>query len=220
MEWFLYWRSARTQNLMNSFKTAPIYSDHSQDQTIPVLYHQLFSGSPCSLLSSTNMISFNNVRGDRLMTDQTVLNNVLHASLWNTITMLVSGRYLLYFLVLQPSNRISLSDRFNEIISLAIRLNWFSLNSSCCLASSSGEMCTAAPTSPGIPLFSRTTLAGLHKCNSDCLYRLLVACPADCICSSSFNKASFEWGKLSSVNVCCCLLFSVQPHPDPPMQSE
>lgn len=46
---------------------------------------------PRSLASSTNMISSSNSRGERVMMDQTVRNKVVHASLWNTITMLVVG---------------------------------------------------------------------------------------------------------------------------------
>jgi len=47
--------------------------------------------SPFSLASSTRMISCTSRHGDRLMMLQIVRSRVDHASLWNTITMLVLG---------------------------------------------------------------------------------------------------------------------------------
>lgn len=176
---------------------------------------------PRSLASSTRMISFNSALGDLFITDQTVLSRVVHASLWKTITILVSGRYLGYFLFLQPSSLMSFRDRFKEIISLAIRLNWFSLNSSCCLASFSGAICTAAPISPGLPLFSLTTFAGRHRCNLLCGYCLLV--PAySCFSAFASRIGTFgcNWDGSSDWSADCCCLLSGQFHPDPPMQSE
>jgi len=46
------------------------------------------------------MISFRRARGDLLITLHTVLNKVLQASLWNTITMEVVGNNLGYTLLL------------------------------------------------------------------------------------------------------------------------
>jgi len=181
---------------------------------------------PRSLASSTRMISFSSDLGDLFITDQTVLSKVVHASLWKTITMLVSGRYLGYFLFLQPSSLMSFNDRFREIMSLAIRLNWFNLNSSCCLASFSGAMCTAAPISPGLPLLSLMTFAGRHRCNFNCGYCFLLLNSCFNGCASLMSDLGWSWGDSSDCSTCCCCccccccLLSVQPHPDPPMQSE
>lgn len=56
---------------------------------------------PRSLASSTRIISTSKCLGERLMTLWTVRSSVLHASLWNTMTMLVLGRSSEYTLVLQ-----------------------------------------------------------------------------------------------------------------------
>lgn len=56
---------------------------------------------PRSLASSTIMTSTSKCLGERLMTLWTVRSRVLHASLWNTMTMLVFGRSSVYTLVLQ-----------------------------------------------------------------------------------------------------------------------
>ncbi len=58
--------------------------------------HEVLAGTtarnaPLSLASSTRMISLSSGRGERLMTLWMVLSSVDHASLWNTITTLVSG---------------------------------------------------------------------------------------------------------------------------------
>ena len=174
-------------------------------------YYIPLQNLPRSLASSTRITSLSKFLGDRLITDQTVLRSVLHASLWNTITILVSGRYFGYFLFLQPSSLTSFNERFNDIMSLAMRLNWFSLNSSCCLASFSGGIRTADPNSPGLPLFSLIDFAGRHNCSSDCAYRRRPFAGDTSACNSS----TCAW--FSSVSDC---LFSVQPHPVPPMQSE
>lgn len=55
---------------------------------------------PRSLLSSTRMISSRSALGDLLITLHTVLNSVVHASLWNTITTLVVGNLSGYALSL------------------------------------------------------------------------------------------------------------------------
>lgn len=62
-----------------------------------------------------------------------------------------------------PSNRTSANDRFSDIISLAIKLNWFSLNFSFISDSRSGGICTGLPISPGIPAFGITIGAGRHR---------------------------------------------------------
>ena len=49
--------------------------------------------SPLSLASSTKIISFKRARGERFITLQTVRNNVVQASLWNTITIEVVGSF-------------------------------------------------------------------------------------------------------------------------------
>lgn len=48
-----------------------------------------------------------------------------------------------------PSSLTSGNDLFNEIMSLAIRLNWFILNISFILSCLSGDITTAFPCSPG-----------------------------------------------------------------------
>ena len=48
---------------------------------------------PCSLASSTRMISLSSSGGDLLITLNTVRNSVDQASLWNTMTTVVSGSF-------------------------------------------------------------------------------------------------------------------------------
>lgn len=60
---------------------------------------------PRSLASSTSTISTSRCLGERLMTLWTVRSRVLHASLWNTMTMLVLGRSSGYTLFLHLMER-------------------------------------------------------------------------------------------------------------------
>lgn len=58
--------------------------------------------------------------------------------------------------------RTSDSERFSQIMSLARRLNWFSLNFSFISSCWCDFIFTGLPISPGLPAFSRTTGAGRH----------------------------------------------------------
>jgi hypothetical protein len=71
---------------------------------INLIYHFWFYNLPRSLASSTRIISFNNDLGERFITLHTVRNSVDHASLWNTITMLVVGNRNGCFLFLHLEN--------------------------------------------------------------------------------------------------------------------
>jgi hypothetical protein len=76
----------------------------------------------------------------------------------------------LHCVATHPSSLTSARDRFKEIMSLARRLNWLSLNFSFMRASLSGGMCTALPISPGTPCAGMTVGAGRHLRSSLCLY--------------------------------------------------
>lgn len=79
-------------------------------------------------------------------------------------------KYLEESLKPYPSNRTSAKDLFNDITSLAIKLNWLILNFSFMIASFSGGMWTALPISPGRPATGKTVGAGRHLFSSDGLY--------------------------------------------------
>lgn len=85
-----------TEDINKKFKD--IQYVHQKDAKIKLIFFKKdidhdFSKHylPLSLASSTSRISFNNSLGDRLIMLCTVLSRVDQASLWNTMTTLVSG---------------------------------------------------------------------------------------------------------------------------------